>query len=291
MFGYMMVILAGCSGALFGACYKIRATRGYPVVYFLLIFSISSLFLSFIFMMIFQMEQNWNVKSFVPGFSYGFFIAVSMFFYMKTVSFIRLGIGWMFIQMSVVIPFLFSLLYFHETISRKAIVGLFLISGAVILMGIGKRSKGQTPRWAIAGFILSVLCTGIAQCFPKLYVESGWGSNPLMLITLSRISMVVIFFLLLRLDRGSEVSEKKVYGCKSPGLHRLSVLMGIAGTLLPFFLIVGLKYIPGTIAYPLITMVSILVVLIISRLIYHEHFSVWEKAGFLIALTGIAVLI
>ena len=95
----------------------------------------------------------------------------------------------------------------------------------------------------------------------------------------------MLFILLIRFREGA--LEKKEW---KPGLFLLSAHMSLNGLLLGVFIIMALLGIDGSVAFPLRTIVNVLLVFFLTFTLFGEKVGLLEGVGAAVALTGIALV-
>jgi drug/metabolite transporter (DMT)-like permease len=221
----------------------------------------------------------------------------------------RLNVSWTIIQFSVVVPFLASLLIYHEQVTLRGVAGVAAIFAAIVLFGCGHSSSSSTleesDRWIIVLLVLSTFFSGVSNTMSKVYtaMDSAAQPFPMMLVanvTVVALSLAVAAFRLIparaRRARITTPAAGSQAAAPAPawtmswtGIAVASwmAVMQLAGTAL---LIVALADLPGTVAYPVRVVMNIIGVLFFSRVLFDERLKRVEWAGAAVALAGVALV-
>ena len=288
MFSLVAVFLSGISGAFFASAYKVRKRMGFPVPPVLLLFSLFYLLLSFsIALLSGQLVFSRGLLGI--GVAHGLAMILSMLCYSYVMERAKLGITWTIIQFSVLLPFFLSIVLYCERPGPVTWAGIFCIFLAIALFSLSKtkQSDGRAIPDASTGLLLvaSALLTGVALAIPKIYTAVFPDLRIFALLTYSSSTMVLVTLPLALAWRLRAPAHPL-----SPGLLPFAAYMSITSQAAAAFLILAVKGVPGSVVYPLRNVISILLVLLISILVFREKISPAEGIGTAVAVAGIAVL-
>ena len=285
----LLVFLSGAAGALYGLSYKFREQKNYSMDVMLFLFALFSVVFSLIFILIFgEPFYSWNAL--LLGVLYGFTMVITVGLYLRVTARAKLNISWTIIQFSVLIPFFASIILFNEKLKIKALIGTLLIFTSILFFGLGKKDlsgKRAVPNLKTGLFLLfSSLFTGIAMTFPKVYAVVEKEAGPFTLLFYRGLSTTLV--------SGIILIARKIPDLKSrfkPGLFIISANMGLMGLLVTAFIIIALRGgIPGSIAFPVRTVVNVLTVFLLSFILFKEKVRLLEGFGVIIALAGIVIV-
>lgn len=288
MISFLFVLLSGFTGALYALSYKLRERRGYPIYLTLFLFSFFSSVFSLVFITVFH-EPVYSFRAFILGIPYGLAMIVSLSLYFVVTETTKLNITWTIIQFSVLIPFAFSVIWYKETVVPLAQAGIGCVLLSLVLFAFSKSRgfhKPTIPYLRTASLLfLSSFFTGFSMCFPKIYSDLDPTAGPFTLLLYRGMAMLPGAFLLFLYKEGSFPCRRRIIG-----IMVLTASMSLNGILLGAFIILALRNIPGSIAFPLRTIVNVLCVFILSYFLFREKVRLMEGLGVGVALTGISLV-
>lgn len=212
----------------------------------------------------------------------------SIFFVMARVAH-DIGMGFMTIvaKMSMIIPVLFSFLYYHEPLGPWQWAGITASLAAIWLVNLGK-GRGEGEGLQLGGLLLILvlfLGNGVNDTLFKVFEKefsAGIGTEDF-LIGLFLTAGVI----------GSAVSGwRMARGGRTPALREAvgGLLIGVPNFFSILFLVMALPYFPGTF-YPLNNIGLLLVASLIGIVLYREHFSWLNLAGLGAAILAILLMV
>lgn len=285
--GLFIVALSGATTAVFGLGYKIRKHYGFSIIHLSFLFSVSIIIFALIYILIYG-HPIYSKASLMIGAPIGACFALAIYFYQQVLEKANLNISWTVIQFSVLIPFFFSMIAYHERPSIQAIIGVVLIFVSIILFGIKKERTRQSaiPDIKTALFLFfAAFLSGVNDAFAKVYVSSFNGESPFSLFLYTGITMSVITGIILLHRKEVLISGRKRWGLVLNGLY-----MGFFSVSGAALLITGLRSVDGSIAYPLRNAVNIIMIFIFSYFFFKEKARPIELVGTGTALAGLVIV-
>ena len=284
----LFVICSGIAGAIYGVSYKLRQQRGYPIESMLFLFALFSTLFSAIFSVLFR-QPLYSYTALLLGLPYGLVMTTSLILYFTVTERARLNITWMAIQLSVLIPFTISLLIYDERLHPPAILGIVCIFVSLLIFGLG-RLRGKSPPPVPdrrTGFLLLLasVFSGLAMSFTKFYAASAQKEGLFALFFFRGLSMMPAAMAFARLR-----SKPLIRSRPPAGQYVLAAVMSLCAVLLGAFIILALQEISGSMAFPLRSVINVLMVFFVSFLLFGERFTLIEGLGSLFALGGIALV-
>jgi len=229
------------------------------------------------------------------------FLWLSGFAVIKAIPLGHLGISWVVLRSSMVLPTLASLLFWHEVpfspvsgtlIAR--IAGVILITIAVVAIGLqyirgGDRANTPGVRhaiervgtrswllWLSAAFLgqgVWEICLRATRSLPGDHART-------LFVTIVFLGTFLFTLPMMRFTRSKVQRNELLYGA----------LAGVCGLLASGPRVWALRDLDGSIVFPMSTIAVILLVQAASRLVWHEKLRRFGALGFLFALGGIALL-
>jgi drug/metabolite transporter (DMT)-like permease len=202
---------------------------------------------------------------------------------------VKLNISWTVIQFSVLIPFFLSVLLFREALTTRALIGVVCIFISIPFIGFGKgggQAGAEMPNWTSAALLfISSFLTGVLLSIPKIYEHMEPGGGAFTLLFYSGLAMIplclVMYLLRAHREGGARVG---------PGIIILSIYMALANLGSIALLLTALRFLDGSIVYPLRTVVNVLSIFLLTFLLFREKATVLEGVGAVIALAGLVLV-
>jgi drug/metabolite transporter (DMT)-like permease len=298
--GTITMILSAASGALFGHTYKRKVRLGLDTSACLVWFSFSGTVLFLVAVMVVGAFPLSAGEGWIPV-AYGASAIVAMRAYYRFIETARLGISWTVIQMSVVIPFISSLLIFRESIGLIGGFGVGCILAAIVVLGTQKRSDqgdsegGPAERTAarssfrllfIASFFTGVTST-LIKAFSSIHTNPSAVPTFFLVASASMLFINVLAFLLLPANSPPTKRRPQLFLVQTVGF---GVYAGTTNTAAMVLLLLSAQLLPGYFLFPVRNITNIIMVLGIATLVHGEKIQLREGIGVVIAVVGIGVL-
>ena len=207
---------------------------------------------------------------------------------------VRSGVGITFIvlRLTVVVPTLSAIVFFGERPSAAAIGGLLLMLISIPLL-VGPRSavRGPRSRWYWPSVALMMLVTGAGLTASKAFNE---------LSTPDRAPDFVMFSFLVSVPVALAIfAMRRRFQARTPPLHQslaslgplaTGAAMGLCNVIQLAFLVAALELIPGTIAFPIQTSASVLLTTAAGVIVWRERHGPIVWAGVTAALAGMVIV-
>jgi drug/metabolite transporter (DMT)-like permease len=202
---------------------------------------------------------------------------------------VKLNISWTVIQFSVLIPFFLSVVVYREALAPRALIGVACIFTSIPFIGFGK-GKGQAgvpiPNLT-SGLLLftSSFLTGVLLSIPKIYAHMEPGGGTFTLLFYSGLAMIPLSLVMYLLRTRRE--EVALVG---PGIVVLSIYMALANLGSIALLLTALRFLDGSVVYPLRTVVNVLSIFLLTFILFREKATVLEGMGAVVALAGLVLV-
>lgn len=309
--GLLITMLAGAVIACFSLGYKFRRRFNLSIEWLVFVFSLFLPLFALLFVFLFK-QHFFSRPALFIGIPTGICFAFAIYTYHKVINMAKLNVSWTIIQFSVLLPFLFSIFYYKENPPLSALIGVGIIFISIILFGT---KDEKTKRRAIpdirTGLLLftATFLSGVNQILIKIYASVFNQKDTFTLFIYSGITMafttVWIVFTTRKKralaagpahplsdtstsDMPAELNQVSIP--RKRHLLMLAAFMGFFSILGMGLTIIGLKTVPGSIAYPLRNAVNIIVVFVLSHLFFKETTRKIEFVGIAVAITGIVIL-
>ena len=192
----------------------------------------------------------------------------------------KFGVSTIIVNLSFIIPVLVSVFVFKEKPTFTVYISFVLIVLTFYLLAETGKEKGEKEKikiWLMLA-IIAMVAAGVTDTGPKLIEKLGLSD-----ITMSYLSYSYFFALLPMLGI---CIKRKSYPGKKEWLVGLG--LGSFGLMSLAFLVLTLKYIPATTAYPLVLVSANIIIVLLSFFIWKEKLKMKQIFG---VSTGIAAVV
>lgn len=223
-----------------------------------------------------------NYKAIVIGLVCGLTMSCAAYTFLLLIEVSKFGVSTIIANLSFIIPILVSVFVFKEKPTFAVYISFALIILTFYLLaetGKEKNEKNKTKIWVMLAIIVMV-ASGVVDTGPKLIEELGLSD-----ITMSYLSYSYFFALLPMLGI---CIKRKSYPSKKEWLIGLG--LGSFGLMSMAFLVLTLKYIPATIAYPLVLISANIIIVLLSFFIWKEKLKLKQIFGVITGIVAVVLL-
>ncbi|MDE2904155.1 MAG: EamA family transporter [Chloroflexota bacterium] len=207
---------------------------------------------------------------------------------------VRSGVGVTFIvlRLTVVVPTLSAIVFFGERPSAAAIGGLLLMLISIPLL-VGPRSavRGPRSRWYWPSVALMMVVTGAGLTASKAFNELSTPDRApdfVMFSFLVSVPVALAIFAMRRRFQARTPPLRQSFATAGP--LATGAAMGLCNVIQLAFLVAALEIIPGTIAFPIQTSASVLLTTAAGVIVWHERHGPIVWAGVAAALAGMVIV-
>ena len=207
---------------------------------------------------------------------------------------VRSGVGVTFIvlRLTVVVPTLSAIVFFGERPSAAAIGGLILMLISIPLL-VGPRSavRGPRSRWYWPSVALMMVVTGAGLTASKAFNELSTPDRApdfVMLSFLVSVPVALAIFAMRRRFQARTPPLRQSFATAGP--LATGAAMGLCNVIQLAFLVAALELIPGTIAFPIQTSASVLLTTAAGVIVWRERHGPIVWAGVAAALAGMVIV-
>ncbi|MDX1586791.1 MAG: hypothetical protein R3222_08600 [Balneolaceae bacterium] len=227
------------------------------------------------------LANGWTIWLFTLA--VGFFFISNFIAYSKSVHLNGVGITITGMRLSLLIPVLLSVYVYDEYLTLLQTTGVLLVFIALVLL-IPKKSTARIGNIS-AGWLLLIifLLSGFADASLKIYKEEF--SN-----RLNELHFMAMVFLGAFVIGAAASLYRKGPFCTREEL-KLGIMIGIPNLYSAIFLIYALDDITGSIAYPMVNMLSVAGGTALGLIRWDDSISSLQWAGLIIAVISILILL
>lgn len=207
----------------------------------------------------------------------GFFFYLSFIYYQKSVKENGVGISGTIAKLGILIPMIFSIIIWREIPSVIQWLGILLALGSILIVNLSEKTIESFD--LKPGLILLFVFGGLAEFSNKIYQKYA-------LIEFKDVFLFAIFFvafltsLYFTLKQNKKISKKDIL---------TGFAVGIPNLFSSYFLIIALETVNTSVAFPIYSAGSIVLINIGGYLIFKEKIEIKNK--FAIILTVIALIL
>jgi multidrug transporter EmrE-like cation transporter len=207
----------------------------------------------------------------------GIFFFLSFIYYQKSVHANGVGLSGTFGKLGILIPMIFSIILWNEipTLLQWTGIALSLISILVVNFSF-KDLSSKSLNWTL---ILLFIFGGMAEFSNKIFQKYA-------ITEYKNLFLFFVFFIAFLISIFFTFKEKKPVAFKD---LLLGILVGIPNLFSSYFLIVALNYVNTSVAFPIYSAGSILLINIGGFIIFKEKLS--KKDTFAVIMTLIALVL
>lgn len=178
----------------------------------------------------------------------------------------------LFMKLGLLVPFVMSILFFHEVPTWLQVAGFVVATGAIVLFNLKKDSQGS--RFGME-LMLLLLLNGGADAIVKIFEVLGPE-------TLSDHFLCFSFAVAFVLCTGLVIREKEGADAKA---YLFGAMIGVANFFSFKFLLAALNTVPAVVAFPTFSVAAMLVVTLSGVIFFKERLSKrqWLAFGAVIA--------
>ncbi len=195
----------------------------------------------------------------------------------------------MLVNLSFVIPILYSVLFLHEGVRLTQAVGLvFLLAAFVLSYQSGEKGNGRTVHWAILVF-LAFLANGITAVIQKLYKREMPAAADGPFMGIAYLTAAALFLLLFWRRRSAEEPRDRLTA--NPwGMTALAVVAGAGGFVGNGLLMRLSTQIDAVVLYPCVNGGLSLLLAAVSFLFFREKLTPRKGTAIAAGLVAIVLL-
>ena len=189
-------------------------------------------------------------------------------------------------KMSVIVPMLFSILYYHELINNYKIAGMVLAVIAVVFTAIRKNIHFENRKYLILPFILFI-GMGLVDSLVKFSQHEYLGNQNLPLFSTLLFTISAITGIIFRLFKKSLRNSPMNFKAVAAGM-----LLGIANFGTFYFLVQALNsnFVDSSIIFGLNSVGIVLLSVFLAIILFKEKLSFINWTGIVLSIITIFVL-
>ena len=185
-------------------------------------------------------------------------------------------------SLSLIIPLLFGVCFWNETLTRWNLIGIVLLLSSILLIN-AKREKGFSVEWMVYT-LLTLIANGIFSIvqklhqmrFPTLY------RNEFMFWAM----LCVVVILLMTVLPGKKSGDGKI----RPTFSVLGALSGVLNCLANYIVLYLSATENASVLFPIVSVANIMMVWLIGIVFFKERLRSTQILGLIIGVTSVVLL-
>ncbi len=213
----------------------------------------------------------------------GAFFIANFIAYSKSVHLNGMGVTVTAMRLSLLFPVLLSVFYYGEYIGWIKTAGIILVFGSLVLL-VPKNNSSRIGN-IHAGWLLVIIfaMTGVADASLKVYKEEfSLQLNELQFMGIIFSAAFLIGLVMCLVRKGPVFNGKEI---------KMGILIGLPNLYSSVFLIYALSDIDGSIAFPLVNIISVGAGTALGMLYWKDKVSSRQWVGLAIAIISIIILL
>lgn len=222
---------------------------------------------------------SWHMQTMLFGIGYGISLCISMHTGFKALSMGPMALTSIIASFSLLIPFLFGIILWNESLSLLKVIGIILLLLSIFLINI-KKENGFSAKWlfyALTTLLANGICSVIQKMhqikFPALYRTEFmfWA-----------LLCVAIILLVTYKTKGDQQTNLE--------FSLLGTASGIANCLANYITLYLSATENASVLFPIISVANIMAVWIIGILFFKERLRCFQTIGLLTGVISVVFL-
>ena len=237
--------------------------------------ALSAMVLFLVFCIIKKSTFHWVTG--IYGFVYGLTLMASMHFGLLALGAGPMALTSMLAAMSLMIPLLWGLLFWNETLSLPSIFGLFLLLAAITLICSPKKAK-LSKKWLFY-CLLTLICNGICSVIQKYHQQAFPGKYQAEFMLYGMTAVTAVLFAI-------QIAKRRYL----PKPNILGTASGIMNGLANFIVLLLAATENATQLFPLVSAANIMAAYLSGLFFFREKISLIQIIGLVTGSAGIIFL-
>ena len=224
---------------------------------------------------------SFHLPTLLFGAAYGVSLCISMHAGFRALAIGPMALSSIIASFSLVIPFLFGIIFWSEAVTVFKIVGIVLLLCSIALIN-GKKESGFSVKWLV--YVLIVLfADGICSVIQKMHQMSYPGLYQTEFVFFANVLAVLVWFALTNIN------------AKSPGIHAPKItVLGLLGGVLNCLANYTVLYLAAgenaSVLFPIVSIANIMVVWVVGIVFFKEKTKPLQTIGLIVGVISVVLL-
>lgn len=222
---------------------------------------------------------SWHFETMLFSIGYGISLCISMHAGFKALSIGPMALTSIIASFSLIIPFLFGIILWNESLTLLKFIGIILLLFSIILINI-KKETGFSAKWlfyALATLLTNGICSVIQKMhqinFPTLY------RTEFMFWALLCVSMILL------VTHNTKRNGKELFE-----FSLLGIASGVANCCTNYIVLYLSATENASVLFPIIAVANIVTVWVIGLLFFKERLKILQTIGLIIGVVSVVLL-
>lgn len=212
----------------------------------------------------------------------GILFAETFVIYSKAISLAGTALATVSARLSVLIPVLFSIIFFDEKPNLQMLIGFLLALVTLYFFYLSLKKHGSTSNSAAKYFYLLLILLGMgAVDFSMKVFERNF---PL----IEKGTFVFLIFLFAFIYTSAQLFIKKISFDKET--YKLGLFLGLPNVLAVHFLLAALSELPAIVVFPIQNIGVIVLTALLAFIIWKEKINLYGRIALIIGIAAIIML-
>jgi hypothetical protein len=240
-----------------------------------------------------QSTKSADVSLFTIGMAIGMGIAFFLALFGFAICFETgsMAITSVVINLSLIIPMIYSWVFLSEPIYQKSIFGLMLLAVTFVLSAFSSKEKGKhgSTKWFLF-LLMGFFANGMSAVLQKQHQIQLHGKNAALFMAIGYLTASLLFALFFFLKKESGAFHVKTYATSKKAFLSVSILSGISVFAGNGILMILSSRVNGGILYPCLNGGLCILLSFISIVFFREKFTLPKGLSILFGLCAIVLL-
>ena len=211
------------------------------------------------------------------GLAYGVLLILSMYFGLRALTIGPLALTSIISAFSLIVPVIYGIFVWNESLSTFKIIGLILVFASIILLNL-KLEGNLSFKWLIFALI-TLLTNGFGNVIQKYHQISYPGEYQVEFMIAAFIAVTVITVLLTAIMPGEKFE-----------FNRYGALAGCADCTFNYIILYLSAHENATVLFPLTSVAKIIAVWIVGVFAFKEKLKLQQLIGLFVGIAAVILL-
>lgn len=221
---------------------------------------------------------SFHIPSLLFGLLYGVFLCISMHTGFKALGMGPMALMSIIASFSLVIPFIFGITVWGEKLTVYGIIGIILLSAAIIILNF-KKESGLSFKWSIYA-LLALLANGVCSLVQKYHQILFPATYRTEFMISAFISVLLILSITHMMDK------------RSPGFSFCSegLIAGIMNGAANYIVLCLASTENASVLFPMVSVANVIAVWLIGKIAFQERLRPIQLLGLVLGVASIVLL-
>ncbi len=222
---------------------------------------------------------SFHINTVLYGIVNGLMLAFSMYTGLMALSMGPMALTSIIASFSLIIPFVFGITVFNETLTVYGLVGIILLLASIVLLNI-KHESGVSVKWSVFA-ILTLIANGVCALIQK-YHQTYY---PKMYKTEFMLTTMIVAAVVMLLSKGKGSGEER-----KPAFSIWGAISGALGCITDYTVLYLVPLENASILFPAISVMKAISIWIVGKLFFREALRKIQIVGLILGIAAVLLL-